>query len=124
MKLNALLLAAAMACVVGAANADTISDAWLRDANHRIDQKLAAGGLPPGGQRIDVQMRIDGDGDLYSPRVLTDTASRDTDAAITKAVRRVYVSAPPAELAGRLVVFHVSIAPVQTASLPSGAVQR
>jgi TonB family protein len=119
MKLNALLAALALACLASPVLADAYIDGWMAQARARVDAKIQQAGLKQGAQTLDVRLHVDGNGDLGSPRIVTSSGSTAIDAAVLKAVRHVSAPLPPAEMSGRSLLFHLSVEPTQTASLPA-----
>ena len=120
MKPHFLVAGAFLACASTSAFADSITDGWLHQANHRMNATFDHAGVHAGGRTTRLRMTVGGDGLLYSPRLVASTGSRDLDARITDAVRHVVVDAPPAELSGREVEFDLHIATPATVPLDLG----
>ena len=98
-------VAAAVLVAVPAANAHAAPPVEVRQfldqAAARAEAKLAHAGVRLDGQAVKVRATIGSDGRLNGLTVAESTGSRDSDAAVEAALKRLPIGAAPAQLAGR-----------------------
>lgn len=91
---------------------------FLDHSGQTANARLAKAGVSLAGQSAEVRATVGGDGRLMGLRVVRSSGSRDTDAAIEKALNRLQVEAPPALLSGAQITLPVGGG---TASVATGA---
>ena len=89
---------------------------FLDHSGQKANARLVKAGVSLAGQTADVRATVGSDGRLMGLRVVRSSGSRDTDAAIEKALNRLRVEAPPALLAGAQVTLAVGGSPAAPAS--------
>ena len=98
-------VAAAVLVAVPAANAHAAPPvevrAYLDEAVAKADARLAEAGVDLSGQSVMVRATVSSDGRLNGLSIAETTGSRDTDAAVEAALKRLRVGPAPAQLAGR-----------------------
>jgi TonB family protein len=93
---------------------------FLDHSGAAANARLAKAGVSLAGQTADVRATVGGDGRLMGLRVVRSSGSRDTDAAIEKALDRLQVEAPPALLSGAQITLPVGGGQVSAATTPTG----
>lgn len=78
--------------------------------------KLNAAGVNLDGRSVAVRATVDGDGRLNGVRVVRSSGSRDTDAAIEAALKRLTVADMPPVLAGGAITLNLGAAPTEQAA--------
>jgi TonB family protein len=105
--MKTLLLAGAGALLLAATAAQagpTELQRFQGQAEAQAQAKLGAAGVDLKGQPVEIRATVGGDGRLNGPHVVRSTGSRDTDAAVEAAVKKVSVADAPAALAGNTIV--------------------
>ncbi|HEY8573164.1 TonB family protein [Phenylobacterium sp.] len=110
------LVAAAVLAVAPFATAHAAPPAEVQDflghAAASADAKLAAAGVNLAGQPVKVRATVGSDGRLSGLSIAESTGSRDTDAAVEAALKRLAVGPVPAQVAGRKVMLTLGQAPI------------
>jgi len=116
--MKSLLLASALLLAASAVQAaPSALQRFQNQAEAQASASLAAAGVDLKGQPVEIRATVGGDGRLNGPHVLRSTGSRDTDAAIEAAVKKVSVADAPPVLAGNSVVLTLG----DSAGSPAGA---
>jgi TonB family protein len=103
--MKSLLLAGALLLAASAVQAaPSALQRFQTQAEAQASASLAAAGVDLKGQPVEIRATVGGDGRLNGAHVLRSTGSRDTDAAIEAAVKKVSVADAPPVLAGNSVV--------------------
>ena len=102
------LVAAAVLVAVPAATAYAAPPAEVRQfldtAAAKADARLADAGVLPSGQALKVRATVGSDGRIAGLSVVESSGSRDTDAAVKDALKRLAVGPVPTQVAGRAVI--------------------
>ena len=94
---------------------------FLDHSGQKANARLVKAGVSLAGQSADVRATVGGDGRLMGLRVVRSSGSRDTDAAIEKALNRLQVEAPPALLSGAQITLPVGGGTASAATAAGGS---
>jgi TonB family protein len=101
-----LVAFAAIALFSGAtaAHAGPAADAWIAETGATLQTAVDGAGLSDEGKVVKLRFKL-GAGGPNAVQIAESSGSADFDAAAKTAARKARLSRPPAELAGRSVVF-------------------